>query len=162
MENKWTVWKTIKLGTGLTNGDDFRRALKSSAVHLDNKAGELLDLPSFKVASQLTQISLVNVSGEELGLVPGLVTLKEIHGRANGKGLELCTAEVAPQLCLQYGDPPNTAKFNVGMLPMIDSFRRPYFLTIDGDKELFLIASPGNLDRKIHTSHSWVFVLAGA
>jgi hypothetical protein len=100
---KFKTWKTIKLGTGLKTGDDFRRALTEAKCHIEKGANMLLDNPSFTVSQKAIEVELVNISVAELGFGK-TQRIKEVYLRSQELGLVLCPAEVGPQLLLQYMD----------------------------------------------------------
>ncbi|MCH8162645.1 MAG: hypothetical protein IIA99_00905, partial [Proteobacteria bacterium] len=100
---KFSVLKTIKLGTGLVTPDDFRRALKDDGFRLSDWSSDILGKPAFTVSSEETEVDLVVVSVSELGFKDG-ATRADIYKRAKELGWELCSAEVGPQLRLQYPD----------------------------------------------------------
>jgi hypothetical protein len=64
----FTVWKTIKLGTGLTTADDFRTALKENNFDFGEWADNLLGKTAFTTASKETEADLVIASLADLGL----------------------------------------------------------------------------------------------
>lgn len=133
-ENPWgtvvfPVWKTIKLGTGLTTADDFRNVLRASGCRIGNWANDILGQPAFMASPEEQELDLVVVSVAELGFKNG-ATRKDIYKRAQELGLDFCPAEVGPQLRLEYKDQPNGEWFLIGMEPIADS---------DGDLKVFLV-----------------------
>ncbi|TSC94043.1 MAG: hypothetical protein CEN87_712, partial [Parcubacteria group bacterium Licking1014_1] len=48
--SKFPVWKTIKLGTGSKNADDFRKAIKDCGMKIGDWANDILGKPEFTVA----------------------------------------------------------------------------------------------------------------
>ena len=111
------VFKTIELGTGLKTADAFRRSLKDNGIVIDEHADDILGKPGFTVATEETEIDLVVVSAAELGFKDA-TTLEQIYTRAKKLGLNLCPAEVGPQLCLQHKDQPNR-ELLIAMEPII-------------------------------------------
>jgi len=118
-QHKWEVWKTIKLGTGLRTAEHFMKDLTFSGCRRDSYAAEMLKGSEFteSVAVRETNIELVNVSVAELGWEEDEVTTGEIYMRARENNLELCPAEVGPQLRLQYQDQPIGERLLIGMKP---------------------------------------------
>ena len=116
-EYQWKVWKTIKLGSGLKTADDFRRSLKDNGFKLGDWANDILGKPAFTVATEETEIDLVVVTVAELGFKNG-ATREQIYARAKERGLDLCPAEVGPQLRLQYKDQPTGEWLVIGMEPI--------------------------------------------
>jgi len=138
-ENSWKVgtfkvWKTIKLGTGLKTDDAFRKALKAGGHYISDWANDILGKPAFKASKTEMEVGLMNVSVAELGFKNG-AKLSDIYKRAQELGLELCPAEVGPQLCLQYKDQPNGERLLIGMKPITDS---------DGDLGVFGVERGGD------------------
>jgi len=117
---KFEVWKTIKLGTGIKDAEGFRNALKDSGMQTNKYASHMLGRPEFVVAEKETEIDLVVVSLAELGFKDG-ARRDQIYDRAKELGLELCPAEVGPQLRLQYKDQPIDESLSVAMEPIVDS-----------------------------------------
>lgn len=102
---EFQTWKTIKLGTGLKTSHDFRRALGTAGCLLGANVGDVLSNPAFMVASKEIEVELVNISVAELGFAE-IERKKNIYLRAQELGLDLCPAEVGPQLRLQFIDEP--------------------------------------------------------
>jgi len=114
------VWKTIKIGTGLVDAEQFCTSIKNIGGKISNYVNNIMKKPEFTVASKETEFDLVNVSGSELGFEEN-ATRKDIYKRAFSLGLELCPAEAGPQLRLQYKDQPKGEWLLVGMEPIKDS-----------------------------------------
>ena len=111
------IFKTINLGTGLKTADDFRKSLRDSGNKVSSEANGILGNPAFTVAVKKIRIDLVIKSVGEIGFKGG-ATRKQIYGRANELGLDLCPAEVGPQLRLQYKDQPEEEHLIVAMNPI--------------------------------------------
>jgi len=120
IEYEWQVFKTIKLGTGLKTADDFRKSLKDNGFSIGDWANDILGKPAFTVAPEETEIDLVVVSVAELGFKNG-ATREQIYTRAKERGLNLCPAQVGPQLRLQYKDQPDGEVLIVAMEPITAS-----------------------------------------
>ena len=119
-EQAFRVWKTIKLGTGLRTADEFRGALKSHRFQIGDRGNDILGRPTFTMATKETEVDLVVVSVAELGFNYG-ASRGNIYQRAQELGLELCPAEVGPQLRLQYKDQPCGEWLIIGMQPLTGS-----------------------------------------
>lgn len=144
--NAFPIWKTIKLGTGLKNANDFRRDLTAGGLKIGNWGNDILGKPAFKVSDTKVEVDLANVSVAELGFKDG-ATFKDVCERAISLGLELCPNEVGPQLRRQYKDQPKGEWLRIAMKAIADSdgFLRVFNLVHDGDG-LWLngsIGSPG-------------------
>lgn len=145
-EHVFAVWKTIKLGTGLQNADAFRRATKARGCRISDWASDILGKPAFSASETETDIDLVVVSIAELGFKNG-ATGKNIYKRAIQLGLELCSAEVGPQLRLQYMDQPMNECLLICMKPITDSHGDlGVFLVERYDDGLWLGCNRGRLD----------------
>lgn len=119
VDRDWPTWKTVRIGTpGLETAGDFRDALKASGFNIDSRALDILGKPAFVVAvEEETKLDLVVVSVAELGFKNG-ATLEQIYARAKALGLDLCSAEVGPQLRLQYQNQPNGEWLVIAMKPI--------------------------------------------
>lgn len=123
------VWKTITLGTGIKDADGFNKAFKDKEMQISDWVNDIFDKSAFTVATEKIEVNLVVVTVAELGFHKG-ATLKDVHEAAYKRGLQLCPAEVGPQLRLQYTDQPRGEWLVIGMEPIADS---------DGDLRLFRV-----------------------
>ena len=114
------IFKTINLRTGLKTADDFRKSLRDSGNKVSSGANGILGNSAFTVAVKKIKIDLAIKSVDELGFKDG-ATRQRIYGRANELGLDLCPAEVGPQLRLQYKDQPEEERLIVAMNPIAGS-----------------------------------------
>ncbi len=113
------TWTTVKLGTGLKTPQDFHEAIIAAGFE-DWFMNDIFKDDSDFTTSQVEQeVDLVIVSVKELGFKKQ-VSRREIYERALSLGLQLCPAEVAPQLVMQY---PNIRQVNdlcIGMEPFLN------------------------------------------
>lgn len=116
----FAVWKTVKLGTGLKTAENFRHAIKNAGIGIGDWGNDILDKSAFTASEQECEVDLVNVSVHELGFKDGAYR-RDIIVKAQSLGLQLCLAEVGPQLRLQYPDQPEGECLLVGMEPITDS-----------------------------------------
>lgn len=118
------TWKTIKLGNGLETAGDFRKAIMAAGMKIGDWANDILG----KTASETEQeVDLVVATPKELGF-SGNATYRDICDKAIELGLELCPAEVGPQLRLQSTDQPYGEWIVMAMEPIAGS---------DGDLSVF-------------------------
>ena len=99
------IWKTVKLGTGPKTAKDFRKALKAGGNKIGDWADYLLGKPEFRnsVSAEEKEVDLVVFTTAQLtGKNNG--TTAEVFAGAERLGLQKCSAEVGPQLRLQYND----------------------------------------------------------
>ena len=158
MNNKFEVWKTIKLGT-IKNADEFRKALKKAGFKISDWANNIIGKPAFTVASSEEEIELVNLSVEELGFKNG-AKYGDICTRAKELGLELCPNEVGPQLRLQYKDQPKGEWLRIAMEPITVSLG--YLLIFDvehGGDDLWLYSRIGHSFGFCDANYRFVFRL---
>lgn len=155
---EFSVWKTVTLGTGLLTADPFRQAITQVRNRISDWADRTLGRPAFTVATQEIELDLVNVSALELGFTQS-TTRREIYARAIERGLELCPAEVGPQLRLQYQDQPLHEWLLVGMEPIADAvgFLNVFYVGHYEDG-LWLCRHSGHPDSVCSPDTRWVFV----
>lgn len=157
---QWNVWKTIELGTpGLRTADDFRRALRDGGFKLGDWANDILGKPPFEAATEETGVDLVVKSVAELGFKDG-ATRRQIYNRAKELGLNLCPAEVGPQLRLQYKDQSVGEWILIAMEPILDSAGDPRVFIVECvDSGLWLYGSRyGGPDYFWLLGVRWLFV----
>lgn len=147
----WPIWKTIKLGTGIKDANGFCQAIKDAKMIISERANDIIRKPEFTVANQEMEVDLVKVTVDDLGL-DDHVRLDQTYDRAKSLGLELCPAEVGPQLRLQY---IGNLWIIVGMKPIRNSGDE---LSIFGVEYNTLYSFFGNPDADT-SANEWVFVL---
>ena len=155
--SRFNIWRTIKLGTGLKTADDFRKALKDNGLNISEWANNTLRKPAFTVASEETEVDLVKVTVAELGFKDG-ARRDQIYEKAQKLGLELCPAEVGPQLRLQYQDQPNGEWILVAMEPIVGSGGGPRVFSVGRrGSELWLYGGWGSPGGFWDADCQWVF-----
>ena len=153
-----SVWKTISLGSP-AGRYALLDALDAQGIHVGDAAQEVLHRPAFAVSASRTDVQLALVSVAQLGFGPEGATLAEIYRRAARSGLELCPAEVAPQLRLQYRDQPPGHFLHVAMLPIATYAGELFGLSLgNGGAGLMLAGFDGRLDAGMPPQAGFVFV----
>lgn len=127
------VWRTIKIGTGIEDGVSFCCELERKDFRIGDWARDMLGQKAFTVATAEEDVDLVRLSVADLGYKEG-ARYDAICARAIEMGLELCPAEVGPQLRLQYPDQPPDEWFLIAMEAIRDS---------DGDLRVFRVEHLG-------------------
>jgi hypothetical protein len=110
------VWKRVTLGS-YKGINALRKALDAARVRVGDSADEILGRPAFHFSPIRTDVDLVVLRVSELGFQDA-TSLGDIYRRAGELGLELCPAEVAPLLRLQYVNQPMGEFLNVAMRPI--------------------------------------------
>lgn len=152
------VWKTIKLGTGLKKADDFRKAIKARGMKIGSCANDILGKPAFTVSKTEQEVELVVATPKELGF-NGNATYRDICNKAIELGLELCPAEVGPQLRKQYTDQPKDGWLVVAMEHITDSDGNLYVFDIEHDRNgLWLSVRYGHPGIVWYADNRFVFV----
>ena len=121
---KFPIWKTIRLG-GFKTPAEIRKALEDGGFKISDWAEQILE--KTPLSGSPSEINLVRMTVADLGFESSATT-EEIYARANELGLDLCPAEVGPQLRLQYPDQPVGEWLRVAMEPILAS---------DGDLGIF-------------------------
>src|SRR5262245_64867643 len=123
------IWRTITLGT-YKGVDAYRNALDSARIKIGVSADEILGRPAFPYAKMKTDVELAVLSAAELGVESDESSLSDVYERARQVGLELCPAEVAPELRLDYRDQPLGDALNIAMEPVATYSGDPTILTL--------------------------------
>lgn len=113
------VWKTIKIGTGIS-GKDFCSELGKKGFQISDRVRDMLGQNAFTVATAEEDVDLVQLSLRRLGFKEG-ACYEAICARAIERGLELCPMEVGLQLRLQYSDQPRGEWLSIAMVALSDS-----------------------------------------
>jgi hypothetical protein len=102
---------------------------------------------------------LFSVSVAELGFQAGTASLADIYARAQQLGFGLATAEVAPQLRLQYFDQPIGEFLIIGMKPIKTWNGEAVILKVaNGGAGLILIGQDGSAAAQIPVACRFLFV----
>jgi hypothetical protein len=152
------AWKTITVGT-FANTFALIDALDAAGCSIGGSAGEILARLAFALSATKIDVDLFSVSVAELGFQAGTASLADIYARAQQLGFGLATAEVAPQLRLQYFDQPIGEFLIIGMKPIKTWNGGAVILNVaNGGAGLILIGQDGSADAQIPVACRFLFV----
>jgi hypothetical protein len=153
------IWRTITLGA-YKGVDAYRDALDSAGIKIGDSAGEILGQPAFPYATMKTDVELVLFSTAELGVESDETSLSDVYKRARQAGLELCPAEVGPQLRLHYRNQPLGETLDIAMEPVATYSGSPTILTLGNwGTGLLLIGRDGRSESMVSRISRFVFAL---
>lgn len=156
------VWKTIAIGT-FADVSSLTNALSAAGCGIGDSAGEILARPAFSLGVTKRSVDLFAASVAELDFQTDTVSLSNIYARAQQLGFGLATAEIAPQLRLQYFDQPVGEFLTVGMAPIQTWKGEPVILTVaNGGAGLIVIGQDGSPDAQIPVTSRFLFVRPGS
>jgi hypothetical protein len=125
---------------------------------LGESAAEIIGRPAFTLNQEQTSVGLVVLSVPELGFTGERVAIADIYARAKQLGLELCAAEVGPQLRLQYLDQPLGEFLRIAMEPIATYEGELLDLTVaNGGASLLLVTGAANAEAIVHARVRFVF-----
>jgi hypothetical protein len=146
-------------GKSADGGDRARGQRAAPVVSLPVSADEILGRPAFPYTREKTDVELALLSAAELGVESESAALSDVYKRARQVGLELCPAEVAPKLRLDYRDQPLGDALNIAMEPVATHSGEPTILAlVNFGTGLALIGSDGR--SKFMVPRTWRFVFA--
>jgi hypothetical protein len=152
------IWRKTALGT-YKGVDAYRRALDSAGIKIGDAADEILGRPAFSYGTMKTDVELVLVSAADLG-VETESSLAGVYKRARQVGLELCPAEVGPQLRLDYRNQPLGEALDIAMEPLATYSGDPTILTlVNWGTGLALISRDGRSESMVSPTSRFVFAL---
>ncbi len=99
---------------GGKNTEDLKQDLEKNGIKISDYANDMLASKDFTTSENLENIPLIRLKVSDLGFKEGATT-DEIYKRANELGLELCPAEVGPNLRLKYKDQPMGEYLRIAM-----------------------------------------------
>lgn len=156
-ERDVATWKTITIGN-FADSLKLRNAMDSMGCNVGGLAAEILARPTFILASHKTNMELALVSPAQLGFTSDSVTLADVYARARNLGFELASAEVGPQLRIQYFDQPMGEFLIIGMEPIKTWSGEPIILNVaNGGAGLILIGQDGRAEAEIHVTSRIIF-----
>jgi hypothetical protein len=134
LSRRFSVWRTIKIGTGIPTGDDFSRILRAEEKEVCEGVIEILRNADFTVVNREMELDLVCLSAKDLGFSYN-PTLREVVAVAREARLLHCPAEVGPQLRRQYKDQPKGERLLVIMKPIPCLLGHPCMFYVGHDSE---------------------------
>jgi hypothetical protein len=153
------VWRTITLGS-YKGVDAYRDALDIAKIKIGDSADEILGRPPFPYARTKTGVELAVLSAADLGVESDRASLAEVYQRARQAGLELCPAEVGPQLRLDYRNQPLGEALDIAMEPVATYGGEPTILTLaNWGTGLLLIGRDGRPESTVFWKSRFVFAL---
>jgi hypothetical protein len=153
------VWRTITLGS-YKGVDAYRNALDIAKIKIGDSADEILGRPAFPYARAKTGVELAVLSAADLGVESDRASLAEVYQRARQAGLELCPAEVGPQLRLDYRNQPLGEALDIAMEPVATYGGEPTILTLaNWGTGLLLIGRDGRPESTVFRKSRFVFAL---
>jgi hypothetical protein len=152
------IWRTITVG--INKGvNAYREALDAAAIKIGDSADEILGRPAFRYAGMKIKIELTLLSAAMLG-VESESTLSDVYERARQAGLELCPAEVGPQLRLDYRNQPLGEALDIAMEPVATySGDLTVLALVNFGSGLALIGGDGRSDATVPRTRRFVFAL---
>jgi len=107
-----------------------------------------------------TDVDLAVLSAAELGVESDESSLSDVYERARQVGLELCPAEVGPQLRLDYHNQPLGEALDIAMEPVATYSGDPTILTlVNWGTGLVLIGRDGRSESKVNRISRFVFAV---
>ena len=153
------IWRTITLGS-YRGVDAYRDGLDSAKIKIGDSADEILGRPAFPYARAKTGVELAVLSAADLGMESDRASLAEVYQRARQAGLELCPAEVGPQLRLDYRNQPLGEALDIAMEPVATYGGEPTILTLaNWGTGLLLIGRDGRPESMVFRKSRFVFAL---
>jgi hypothetical protein len=152
------IWRTITLGT-YKGVDAYRDALDLAKIKIGDAADEILGRPAFPYARTIRHVELALVSPADLGVETDS-SLADVYKRARQVGLELCPAEVGPQLRLDYRNQPLGEALDIAMEPVATYGGDPTILALaNWGTGLLLIGSDGRSESMVLRKSRFVFAV---
>jgi hypothetical protein len=154
------IWRTVKLGT-YKGVDAYRDALDAAKIKVGDAADEILGRPAFSYARTKTDVELAVLSAADLGAESESSSLADVYKRASQLGLELCPAEVGPQLRLDYRNQPLGEALHIAMEPVATYSGNPTILALaNWGTGLLLIGSDGRSESMVLRKSRFVFAVS--
>ncbi len=148
--------KRYSVEIGGKSKEQLRAELKEKDITVTSWAEQLLDSNDFSISSTQESAELVRLTVKDLGF-PNDATTDEIYAKAAELGLELCPAEVGPQLRLSY---TGNDWMYIAMKQIADRDGYPDVFLLDEDVgELELSAHDAGPDDRWASDDQFVFRL---
>ena len=153
------TWRTTTIGS-YKGVNTYRDALDAAKIKIGDAADEILGRPAFPYAREKTVVELTVVSAAELGVESDESSLSDVYERARQVGLNLCPAEVGPQLRLDYHNQPLGEALDIAMEPVATYSGDLTILTlVNWGTGLMLIGRDGRSESKVNRISRFVFAV---
>jgi len=153
------TWRTTTIGS-YKGVNTYRDALDAAKIKIGDAADEILGRPAFPYAREKTVVELTVVSAAELGVESDESSLSDVYERARQVGLNLCPAEVGPQLRLDYHNQPLGEALDIAMEPVATYSGDLTILTlVNWGTGLILIGRDGRSESKVNRISRFVFAV---
>jgi len=154
--DKKVFLRTIDTDPRIQSPQEVENALIAKGYKISSYVRDILQKVEFSHEGK--SYELVSFSVSQLGF-PNGATLQQIYDKAEELGLELCPAEVGPQLRLQYPDQQNDEWLRIAMNPITDSDGNPGLFEVGrNDGRLWLDGNGGRLDLRWFGYNRFVFL----
>lgn len=154
---RFEIWKTLKCG-GFQNADAIREVIQKAGMRINDYADGMLGRIPLSAGEADIKVALLSVA--DLGFKDG-AKYREICKRAKELGLELCPAELGPQLRLQYENQPEGEWILIAMEPVASSSGPRLFTVALGNNDLWLSSRNVASDYDFwNNDNRFVFVLS--
>lgn len=116
--------------------EEIKKELKKKNIQVSSYAESMMDAKDkdgkdlFIVQENSERLELVRLTIKDLGFPKGATT-QEIFDKATALGLDLCPAEVGPQLRLQYKDQPLGERLYIAMKQILDRDGNSYVFKLE-------------------------------
>jgi hypothetical protein len=153
--DKKIFMQTLETDPNIDSPEKAKQALEDKDIYLSSFEKEILEKTEF--SGEQKEYNLVRFTVDQLGL-PDRATTDEIYAKAIDLGLELCPAEIGPQLRLQYTGKEWMA---IAMQQIVDCDDDPvvFYLVRDGAR-LELDALDAEPDFRWRSVNGFVFLAA--
>ena len=153
------TWRTTTIGS-YKGVNTYRDALDAAKIKIGDAADEILGRAAFPYAREKTVVELTVVSAAELGVESDESSLSDVYERARQVGLNLCPAEVGPQLRLDYHNQPLGEALDIAMEPVATYSGDLTILTlVNWGTGLMLIGRDGRSESKVNRISRFVFAV---
>lgn len=120
------------LEIGGKSKEQLKQELESNGINISSYANDLLKSRDFTTLPNSQNLSLVKLKVSDLGF-NNYATTDQLFAKARELGLDLCPAEVGPNLRLKDKDQPMDDWYYVGMKPIADSDGNPHVFELGRD-----------------------------
>ena len=151
--------RKMEVFIGGKSKEELKKELAMKNIKVTSYATSVMDGNNFTIKESSEKLELVRLTVKDLGF-SNSATTQEIFDKAKTLGLDLCPAEVGPNLRLQYENQPLGEWVYVAMKPITDSGGNPRVFNLVRDVDgLWLHGYWANPDSRWRPGSEFVFCL---